>query len=560
MILRTLARYFNTIRYLRAAQVAARLRFKIRKPRPDLRPAPSLRPLPHDFATPITPAPTLLGPDTFRFLNVERRCTEAADWTTQQVQRLWLYHLHYFDDLNARDASQRTQWHLALLARWVTENPPGYAQGWEPYPISRRIVNWVKWAASGNPLAAEWRASLAVQARWLMRRLEYHIPGNHLIANAKALVYAGLYFQGGEAERWYAVGVRLVERELTQQVLSDGGHFELSTMYHAVVLEDLLDLVNISHACDREVPADWLVAIGIMRRWLLGMSHPDGDIAFFNDAALGVSARFLDLEEYAARLRLPATDQPQGVLNVLLASGYVCASVGPAYLLCDCARVGPDCLPGHAHADTLTFELSLFGHRIFVNSGTSQYEPGPERLRQRGTAAHNTVTVDGFDSSEVWDSFRVARRARAYLRATTSTAESATIDASHDGYRRLPGRNEHRRRWVLDARSLHIEDTITGRFHSAEARFHLHPDIEVHSLDADAFLLSGPTGLRARVAFAGAASVAVHRSKWHPAFGVFQENRCIVAGFLSSFLAAQVTWEYRGRPQEPPTPHIEAHG
>ena len=79
--------------------------------------------------------------------------------------------------------------------------------------------------------------------------------------------------------------------------------------------------------------------------------------------------------------------------------------------LLDVAPVGPDYLPGHAHADTLSFELSLFGQRVLVNSGTSQYEAGPERSRQRGTAAHNTVIVDGHDSSEVWAGFRVARRA-----------------------------------------------------------------------------------------------------------------------------------------------------
>ena len=64
--------------------------------------------------------------------------------------------------------------------------------------------------------------------------------------------------------------------------------------------------------------------------------------------------------------------------------------------------MGPDYIPGHAHADTLSFELSIGAQRVFVNSGTSEYGLSPKRLNQRKTAAHNTVEVDGKDSSQVW--------------------------------------------------------------------------------------------------------------------------------------------------------------
>src|SRR6185295_1096925 len=110
-----------------------------------------------------------------------------------------------------------------------------------------------------------------------------------------------------------------------------------------------------------------------------------------------------------------------------------------------CASVGPSYQPGHAHADTLSFELSLHGRRVLVNSGTSEYGTGPERQRQRSTAAHNTVVIDGQDSSEVWGGFRVARRAHCQWLATSRTP-APSIEAVHDGYLRLPGRNTHRRR------------------------------------------------------------------------------------------------------------------
>ena len=88
------------------------------------------------------------------------------------------------------------------------------------------MVNWIKWSLGGNSLGSKARQSLAVQARWLARRIESHLQGNHVFANAKALVYAGLFFEGEEAERWLRRGLNLMQTEIPEQVLPDGGHFE----------------------------------------------------------------------------------------------------------------------------------------------------------------------------------------------------------------------------------------------------------------------------------------------------------------------------------------------
>jgi uncharacterized heparinase superfamily protein len=540
--LSSLRLYFHTVRHLRPIQIFARAWFRLHRPLPDLRVAPATRPLSEPYLPPIAPAPSLLGPDVFRLLNVERRCAVKSDWAPRNAPKLWTYHLHYFDDLNARDAQARVSWHENLLTRWAAENPPGQGEGWEPYPVSRRIVNCVKWAARGNTLPASFRTSLAVQTRWLTRRLEYHLLGNHLVVNAKALVHAGLYFEGAEAERWCARGLRILERELREQVLSDGGHFELSTMYHAAILEDLLDLVNVLHAYGRPPPASFSSAIARMREWLKEMSHPDGDIAFFNDAAFGLTPTIAELQAYATRLGLPATpDNPSRVV-IFEASGYVRVRAAAAYLVCDCASVGADYQPGHAHADALSFELSLGEHRVLVNSGTSQYGTDAERQRQRGTAAHNTVVVDAEDSSQVWAGFRLARRARVKLRSITSTPRAVIIEASHDGYRRLPGRNEHRRRWTIDDRSLSIEDEVSGTFGSAAAYFHVHPELDARVHGATEVLLSGIHGLSVRMVFAGASALELRSGTWHPRFGLAVANRCIVASFARAALTTSIFW------------------
>ena len=534
--------YLHTVRHLRPVQLLARAWYRVHRPRPDLRPAPARRKTAGSYLEPILAAPTLVDADTFLFLNVERRCASAADWSRADMARLWRYHLHYFADLNSRDSQARASWHRRLLERWVSENPPGSGDGWEPYPLSLRIVNWVKWCLRGNSLPQPCEASLAVQARWLSGRVEYHLLGNHLLANAKALVHAGLHFGGAEAERWYRRGIGIIARQLGEQVLADGGHFELSPMYHALVLEDLLDLINLLRACGRQPPDEWCRAVACMRGWLLLMSHPDGEIAFFNDAAFGMAATPAELEAYAERLDLGPPAPRPGALAVLAASGYVRVDVGPACMICDCAAVGPGYQPGHAHADTLSFELSVAGQRVFVNSGVSEYGERSERHRQRGTAAHNTVVVNGQDSSEVWGSFRVARRARARLCEATLAPPQAVVEGCHDGYARLPGRNRHTRRWSLDPHSLHIEDRVSGAFRQAEARFHLHPDIGARvSAPAVVTLCAGAQEL-ATVAFERAAAVELGRGTWHPRFGVTVANTWIAARFAEASLLTHIRW------------------
>lgn len=479
-------RYWHTLRHLRPVQWYGRLWFRLWRPRLDpLKPAPARRARAADWKQPASRPSSMLSPDRFRFLNEEHSLAAGAGWDDPGLEKLWLYNLHYFDDLNAADAASRVPWHLALLQRWVAENKPTEGNGWEPYPTSLRIVNWVKWSLAGNTLPQVCVHSLALQARWLAARMEWHLLGNHLFANAKALVFTGLFFEGDEADQWLAKGLRVIARQLPEQVLRDGGHFERSPMYHALFLEDLLDLVNAAAAWPQQIAKAhsdrWRKLAGDMLAWLEGLLHPDGQIALFNDAAMSIAADPAALRDYATRLGLvvPKRTAPQALsLEHWADSGYIRMSSPKAVALLDVAPVGPDYLPGHAHADTLSFELSVGGQRVVVNGGTSRYGVGPERTRERSTSAHSTVQVAGQDSSEVWGGFRVARRARPFGLQTAHDADRVGVSCSHDGYRRLPGRSVHRRTWSMDDHGLTITDTVTGD-HPAVARFILHPDAQV---------------------------------------------------------------------------------
>jgi uncharacterized heparinase superfamily protein len=471
------------------------------------------------------------GPANFTFLNCAGEVGSAADWNAAGRTKLWLYNLHYFDDLNAVGGADRTDWHRALVARWIAENPAGRGNGWEPYPLSLRIVNWIKWVLGGNEPDERMALSLAVQARALRRQIEWHLLGNHLLANAKALVFAGLFFDGEEAEDWLNTGLRIIERELPEQVLADGGHFELSPMYHSLALEDLLDLVNVSRAFPNRLPAasseDWQQRIGPMRRWLAAMLHPDGGIAFFNDAAHGVAANPSELSSYAERLGVPPISAPGGGVTHLEASGYIRIDPGDMIAILDVGRIGPDYLPGHAHADTLSFELSIAGQRVFVNSGTSLYEGGPKRDFERSTEAHNSVVVDGQNSSEVWASFRVARRAYPFGLRLEEKGDDISVHCAHNGYRRLPGDVSHFREWRFSRGGLTICDRLEGGFERAASHFHLHPRFRV--VPEHGAIASPDRTTLTFVVRNGRATVVPY--EYHSEFGLSERGECLAIHF-----------------------------
>ncbi len=531
-----LSNYYHTLRHLRPVQVYSRVALKLIRPRADLRPAPPVRPHPTAWLRRAPQCASMIGRREFRLLNIAAERVGEGAWTkldlASGIDRLWLYNLHYFDDLTAADAGARRDWHIALMQDWTSANPPGHGVGWEPYPLSRRMVNWIKWAWSGGPLDESATHCLAVQARWLTRRLEYHLLGNHLLANAKALVFAGLFFAGPEAEAWLHRGLEIFAQQLPEQVLADGGHYERSTMYHAVVLEDLLDVFQALHLHRSELPplgedalGRWPGTMIDMRRWLWTMSHPDGDIGLFNDAALGVAATPGQLDSYAQELGLGEVEKPNHGATHLAESGYARLEYGPVVALLDLAPLGPDYLPGHAHADTLSFELSLFGQRVVVHSGTSNYREGPQREFERSTAAHNTVEIDGLSSSEMWGAFRVARRARATSAYVKASDDGCEAQATHDGYRQQ-GRAIHRRHWRLSPQSLWIGDDLAGSYRSAVARFHLHPQVQATLGDDRQTVRINVDGKT--VDFGGTYGVvSLASAEYHPQFGTRETATCL---------------------------------
>lgn len=387
----------------------------------------------------------------FVFLNL---AAKPKGWNDESLDMLWRYNLHYFDCLAAKNAED-----AKLVERWIVENPKGAIPGWDPYPISLRIVNWIKWLSAFNYKEHKDRIveSLREQVGWLERHIEWHILANHLLANLKALVI-GNRFLGCDCDKW----MRLYKKQIAEQVLSDGGHYERSVMYHAIILEDVLDVIKF---CGDD--GAWLRPVAAkMLRFLVNMTGPDGKIAMFNDAADGIARPTDWLVDYAKKLGLeapvadPFADFPD--------TGYTRITAGGFVLFVDTAPIGPDYQPGHAHADTLTYELYYKGRKIVTDVGTSEYR-GKRRAYERSTAAHNVVEIDGRNSSEVWSSHRVGARAHVVEREVSLSR----LRAAHNGYGFKVGRE-----FVLDQTGLTVTEYVPATC-TAITRVHLAKDAEL---------------------------------------------------------------------------------
>ena len=301
------ALYFHTIRHLRPKQVSSRLLRKLNG-RVPVKSAPhslALRPL--SIVTPWLTKPSQRQ-GRFTFINLTKEFSGGRiDWRSPEMPKLWRYNLHYFDYL--LDAGRAIQDRCSLIDDWIANNAIGSPDAWEPFPVSLRIVNWIKFFLDEGREQAKpnWLQSLYQQALWLDRNIEYHLLANHLFKNAKALLFAGLFFEGRDADRWRGRGFEILNQELREQILPDGGHFERSPMYHSMVLEDCLDLVNICRGCGlAEAKRLCEVLEGILPRmmeFLLGMCHLDGKIALFNDAAFGIEAEPNELAPFLISFR-----------------------------------------------------------------------------------------------------------------------------------------------------------------------------------------------------------------------------------------------------------------
>ncbi len=463
----------------------------------------------------------------FEFLNQKTSFEGPSRWSPAGASRLWVYNLHYFQYLEEMNAAEGT----ALILDWITCNRDPGGPGFEPYTLSLRIREWIEWLQRHPDIESSKKReivkSIALQTQAMDQQLEYHLLGNHILENAITLCWSGLSLEGPLCAGWLGSGIRILRRELNRQVLDDGTHDERSPMYQALITESLLRLAGVAEVSGKP-HADTVYTLAHdagtrMLATLQHLVHPDGGYALVNDTAEGVAARYQAL--------LERFDAPQPVTKKSIGS-FTLSNAGylgwkdekGTYLLFDAGPIGPHHQPGHGHADTLSFELSIQNSRVFTDTGVFTYDVSQERDYDRSTLAHNTIEVDGRDQSELWQAFRCGRRTIIEHASMQQTGEGAVFAGAYRG----PGNIRHRRSLTYKSGEIAFVDTLgaTGS-HTGLLRLHLAPGLKLEK-NQNAWTVIGDCCVIAKVVSNGLdwqASV----SKYHPEFGIELERPCLSA-------------------------------
>lgn len=523
----SLLRTVRTVRHLRPAQVVNRIVRRFRSATAAARRAGGGYSLvAREGVSPLMSRASKLSPHGFRFLNDARPFHGDDRWAPVGASRLWTYQLHYFQTLTELEPRRARE----LIDDWLQHNPVGSSPGWEPYPSSLRVREWIEWLHRVRPEDASGLVeSIAAQTAVLDAFLEHHIGGNHLLENAITLCWVGASLRGPECGGWLRRGTTLLRSLLAEQVLDDGVHDERSPMYQGLIAEALLRLAEVLRRTDHAELADLVQPAADRLVDSLGdLTHPDGRVALLNDCAFEEGPTWGEL--CASPLSRNATAVPEAGAWRRSDAGYVgWRWPDDSYLVLDTGPLGPDHQPGHGHADMLSFELSHRGVRLITDTGTHTYDPGAIRAYDRSTAAHSTIEIDGRDQSELWAAFRCARRARlTAARPGEEVGGSRKVAAAYVD----PWRMSHRRTLSVAAArgavEIHGIDTVRGAgSHEACLRFHLGPEVEARR-DGSAYTLECEGRALARLA-ADTFRLGVDASPYHPAFGVEEERRALVA-------------------------------
>ena len=428
----------------------------------------------------------------------------GADWAQSGAPQLWRFHLHYWDWAWALasepDRSSARDLFAKLWGSWHECVTASRGEAWLPYPAALRAWSFCglhRPLVAGSKIEGPFLACLATHAGFLRRNLESDVGGNHLIKDLKALAGLAVFFAD---ERLLGWALERLDRQLAVQVLGDGGHYERAPAYHCQVLADLTDVADLLRATGRQPGPKLLTAIRQMHHWLSCVLSPDGQVPLLNDG--------YPVEDGLLAALGPGIAAAEPLL-VLPESGLVQAAAGRWHLLADVGAPCPDELSAHAHADTFGCLLHADGVPLLVDTGTSTYTPGPVRDYERSTAAHNTVEVDGTNSTEVWGAFRAARRARVHNVVAQADQGMLRVEAAHDGFRALPGRPWHRRRWSLTEAGLQVDDLILGSgTHTTVVRWHFAPGSALQLVPGGA-AVTGPGGGTFRVGVAANAPVTL---------------------------------------------------
>jgi Heparinase II/III-like protein/Heparinase II/III N-terminus len=428
---------------------------------------------------------------------------------------------------------------IQLVKSWIKGNPYPFGVNWASgIEAGVRLANLV-WALS---FLEEYRFSrddlitinsfVWFHANHLQRYpSKFSSSNNHLLAEGFGLFIAGLYFPHLKcAEKWLNKGKNILEKQITRQILPDGGSFEYSTTYLSFVVDFFL-LFKIS--CDTNGIA---YSRNIDERleksceFIKSIMDKNGNIPNIGDqdSAVLVDFGLSNLNNFSSILNTGAvlynrkdfaTDRPDLKTWILTGIGHLPLQTDEQskdmaqvqmhrqsglavirdhveekeiFFTGNAMPLGMAPLYAHGHLDALSFTLSVDGGQIFIDPGTYLYHGGEKwRTYFRSTAAHNTVRLNKKDYSEQTGDFMFGKPYRIIENSLEKKEDKVVWKAGHDAYLKKNSFADIMREiiWDKKKREFIVIDSIkhSGKIF-VELFFHCHPECRVESIDKEVFI------------------------------------------------------------------------
>lgn len=336
---------------------------------------------------------------------------------------------------------------------WCSENPPKIGINWlSSLELAFRAMSWI-WAfrffRDSPALAPDHAIKMLKVLHAHGRHIEsflstYFSPNTHLTGEALGLYFLGMFFSGSaDGGRWKELGYSILMEALDFQVRDDGVYCEQSTHYHRYTTDFYTNLLILRRAEGLPIESKHSLKLNGLYDFLLHVVQPDGTMPLIGDddggklnfldgsevsdvrPTLALGAAILDRQDlkFASGAAAPEllwllgeeglsdfnrieAREPEEKAKAFPESGYYTLrnswNADADHLVISCGVHG-FMNAGHAHADTLSFVLSMAGESIFMDPGTYCYTDDPDaRRKYRSASAHNCLTVNG-DSTSIPD-------------------------------------------------------------------------------------------------------------------------------------------------------------
>ncbi len=509
--------YYHTIKYLKLRQIFYQLLFPLRKIYNSVSTFNKYK----DYVIRFIPINYLPNVDStkgsgnliFNYLNISHDFGNSIDWNINKFGKLWNFNLQYLEFL-LEDHLELDERIVAL--RNISEKILDRTLKLEAYPVSLRLINELLFINKYQIHDSVIDLAIKKQIHFLTKNLEYHIDANHLLENAIALRFSTLFLNN---EQLVKKSRKLLIKILREQIFIDGGHYERSPMYHLQLLNHLCILIGAMPIKDSDYK--FLESVTVkMWSWINQITNNGKIMPYLQDSTGNYLHQYHSIKPFLESISTSSE------LIKLTDSKYRIIQNDNFRLIFNCGNANPSFQPGHAHSDELGIVLYRNSEPILVDPGISTYEIGNRRSNEKGSTYHNTIVINELNHSELWSSFRMARRSKVLI----SKDSNHLVEAELSPYHSL--NSIIQRQISVASNGITIIDRVKGsNIGTSIAYFHCNYLSIPQQLDKGSFLVND-----CRIQFDNYSKIHIFSYQQSLDFNVTKEAKCIAVEFETQLI------------------------